>query len=162
MTKEIIELQPYLMRYAYRLTLDKESADDLLQETTLKALNNIHTFKENNSFKGWTYTIMYHTFINNCNRKNHERNIIEKFSDTRKAEVRCSKVIPGVVNHYDVSKINEAITSLPENYRTTFEMHITGYKYNEIADFMRIPLSKVKNRIHISRKMLQKMLKELK
>lgn len=161
-TQEIVRLLPVLRSYAYQLTSDAESAKDLLQETALKALNNIHSYKENKNIKGWTRTIMYRTFLNGNNRNIIERDTIEKFHDIYTAERTYCNNVQGITNHYDLYKIQEAISELPDKYSIPFEMHISGFKYNEIAEAMQVPLSIVKNHIHTTRKVLQKKLHELK
>jgi hypothetical protein len=65
-----------------------------------------------------------------------------------------------IVNHYDIGRIYDAISRLPDSCRSMFRMHIAGYRYNEIAELHRVPLSTVKNHIHASRLILQKELKE--
>lgn len=159
LAKEIVEMQPHLKYYAYSLTLDKEKADDLLQETTLKALYKLHTFKEKKNFKGWTFTIMYRTFINAHKRNNFERELIGKIQETNFTAGDGADT-QTIVNHYDIGRIYDAISRLPDSCRSMFRMHIAGYRYNEIAELHRVPLSTVKNHIHASRLLLQKELKE--
>lgn len=63
--KDLLEVQSELQRFAYKLTADKEEANDLLQETSLKALDNMDKYTPDTNFKGWVYTIMRNIFINN-------------------------------------------------------------------------------------------------
>ena len=63
--KELIGVQDDLLRFAYKLTSDHEEANDLLQETSLKALDNEDKYAPDTNFKGWMYTIMRNIFINN-------------------------------------------------------------------------------------------------
>ena len=65
---QLISLQDHMFNFAYSLTSNREEAKDLLQETTLKALNNEDKFAENTNFKGWVLTIMKNIFINNYRR----------------------------------------------------------------------------------------------
>ena len=64
-TKELIGVQDELLRFAYKLTADREEANDLLQETSLKALDNEDKYEPQSNFKGWIYTIIRNIFINN-------------------------------------------------------------------------------------------------
>ena len=66
--KDLISVQEELLRFAYKLTADKEEANDLLQETSLKALDNEDKYMPDTNFKGWMYTIMRNIFINNYRR----------------------------------------------------------------------------------------------
>lgn len=61
--KDLISVQEELLRFAYKLTADKEEANDLLQETSLKALDNEDKYMPDTNFKGWMYTIMRNIFI---------------------------------------------------------------------------------------------------
>ena len=64
-TKALVGIQDDLLRFAYKLTADREDANDLLQETSLKALDNEDKYTPETNFKGWVYTIMRNIFINN-------------------------------------------------------------------------------------------------
>ena len=63
--KDLVGVQEELLRFAYKLTTDREEANDLLQETSLKALDNEDKYMPDTNFKGWMYTIMRNIFINN-------------------------------------------------------------------------------------------------
>ena len=63
--KDLLAVQEELLRFAYKLTADREEANDLLQETSLKALDNEDKFEPDTNFRGWMYTIMRNIFINN-------------------------------------------------------------------------------------------------
>ena len=63
--KELVEAQDELLRFAYKLTMDIDEANDLLQETSLKALDNEDKYISDTNFRGWMYTIMRNVFINN-------------------------------------------------------------------------------------------------
>ena len=64
-TQDLLGVQNDLLRFAYKLTSDREEANDLLQETSLKALDNEEKYTPDTNFKGWIYTIMRNIFINN-------------------------------------------------------------------------------------------------
>ena len=68
-TQHLLNVQSELFRFAFKLTADREEANDLLQETSLKALDNEEKFTPDTNFKGWMYTIMRNAFINNCRTK---------------------------------------------------------------------------------------------
>lgn len=148
-------LQANLLNFAFMLTSNRDDAYDLLQDTTLKALDNEDKFAENNNFKGWVFTIMRNIFINNYRRG-----------------MRCSTIVDCTENQYFLNmpgdnspeapedsihagEITEAINSFSDEYRIPFSMHVAGYKYNEIAEKMDLPLGTVKSRIHFARKKLQ-------
>lgn len=76
--KDLISVQEELLRFAYKLTADKEEANDLLQETSLKALDNEDKYMPDTNFKGWMYTIMRNIFINNYRRIVREQTFVDQ------------------------------------------------------------------------------------
>ena len=74
-TQHLLNVQSELFRFAFKLTADREEANDLLQETSLKALDNEEKFTPDTNFKGWMYTIMRNAFINNCRTKKIRGNL---------------------------------------------------------------------------------------
>ena len=62
--RDLLEMQSELQRFAFKLTADKEEANDLMQETSLRALENMEKYAPDTNFKGWVYTIMRNLFIN--------------------------------------------------------------------------------------------------
>ena len=71
--KDLVGVQDELLRFAYKLTTDREEANDLLQETSLKALDNEDKYTPDTNFKGWMYTIMRNIFINNYHGRPHRK-----------------------------------------------------------------------------------------
>ncbi|MDQ3290274.1 MAG: RNA polymerase sigma factor [Bacteroidota bacterium] len=145
---------------ALNLTRDADDAKDLVQETLLKALLNKDKFKAGSNLKAWLYTIMRNTFINNYNKITKRSSNIdstEYFQYFNTDENYIAK--NGAVYTFVVSDINEAIAHLNEEYRTPFMMYYIGFKYLEIAEKLNIPIGTVKNRIHIARKELKRVLK---
>lgn len=151
---ELISLEENLMRFANRLTANKDDAKDLLQETFLKALKYCDKFVDESSLKAWTYTIMKNTFINNYRRNmfqniyNDQSKIAFFINQTQSAGSDCPDAA------YSVLEINQNIERLKDIYRTPFKMHIKGYKYKEIADKLNLNIGTVKSRIFHSRKQL--------
>ena len=145
---------------ALNLTRDADDAKDLVQETLLKALLNKDKFKAGSNLKAWLYTIMRNTFINNYNKITKRSSNIdstEYFQYFNTDENYIAK--NGTVYTFVVTDINEAISHLNEKYRTPFMMYYIGFKYLEIAEKLNIPIGTVKNRIHIARKELKRVLK---
>jgi len=147
-----------LRNYAYHLTQNPEDANDLLQETFLKALNNKDKFEDNTNLKGWLYTIMKNTFINNY-RRLMKRNT---FTDTTENEFYLNSLNNSEGNLGEsklmLDDMNKAIDGLPKDLQNSFMMNFRGYKYQEIADHYGIPIGTVKTRIHLARQLLKKKL----
>ena len=142
----LLSLSSKLHYYALSLTADSEKADDLLQETFLKALTYRDKFAQNTNFKAWIYTIMKNTF----DGSNNDFHLL--FS--------TDKVYPGPDSFYSSKEINKTIDSLEDEYKVPFTMFLDGYKYKEIAEELDLPLGTVKSRIFFTRKKLEKALKD--
>ena len=153
-------MQSELQRFAYKLTADKEEANDLLQETSLKALGNMDKYTPDTNFKGWVYTIMRNIFINNYRKVVRESTIIDQTEDLYHLNLPQDSGFESPEGSYAAREINDIINSFPDEYRVPFSMHVAGYKYNEIADEMGLPLGTVKSRIFFARKKLQVLLKD--
>ena len=76
--KDLIGVQEELLRFAYKLTTDREEANDLLQETSLKALDNEDKYTPDTNFKGWMYTIMRNIFINNYRKVVRDQTFVDR------------------------------------------------------------------------------------
>ncbi|MBQ4063109.1 MAG: RNA polymerase sigma factor [Bacteroidaceae bacterium] len=158
--RELLEAQSELQRFAYKLTNDKEEANDLLQETSLKALVNSDKYEPDTNFKGWLFTIMRNIFINNYRKVTREQTFVD--SSENLFQLNQAKESEDYIaeNDYDLKEIKKAINSLSDEMRIPFVMHIKGYKYREIADKLALPLGTVKSRIFFSRRILQEELKD--
>lgn len=147
-----------LRGYALKLTQDPEEANDLVQETMLKAFNNKDKFEDGTNLKGWLYTIMKNIFINNY-RRMVKGNVI---SDDTENQFYINQTGNSVRNEGDgrivMKEVNQAVDALSESLRTPFLMSYQGYKYEEIAKYLSVPLGTVKIRIHVARQKLKKML----
>ena len=76
--KDLVGVQDELLRFAYKLTTDREEANDLLQETSLKALDNEDKYTPDTNFKGWMYTIMRNIFINNYRKVVRDQTFVDQ------------------------------------------------------------------------------------
>ena len=157
--EDVIGMQNNLMNFAFKLTMDKDRASDLVQDTTLKALDSEAKFAENVNFKGWLSTIMRNIFINNYRRTVRESTVLDTsdsifhVSDTRPAPETPDGI-------YAVSEISELIARIPADFSKPFQMHVAGYKYEEIAEILNLPLGTVKSRIFTTRTQLKALLKD--
>ncbi|MFN0202307.1 MAG: RNA polymerase sigma factor [Bacteroidia bacterium] len=140
---------------ALRLTRNSDEANDLIQETLIKALNNQDKFKDGTNIKAWLYTIMRNTFITHYHRIIRRNTITDGTEDYHLLQSVASSVYNDGEAQLNEQVIRKEIDALPETYQFPFMMYFVGYKYQEIADMMHIPLGTVKNRIHVARKSLQ-------
>ncbi len=155
---KLLDLQSNLLNFAYLLTSNRDDAYDLLQDTTLKALDNEDKYVDNVNFKGWVFTIMRNIFINNYRKVVRSATIIDQTEDLYHLNLPQDSGIDTPEGSVAVQEITEAINSFSDDYRIPFSMHVAGYKYNEIADKMGLPLGTVKSRIFFARQKLQGML----
>ena len=142
----------FLHQLAMKLTKRHDDAQDLIQDTYFKALKNKDKFATGTNLKGWLYTIMKNTFINNYRRKKQQNTFVDEtesqfFLNSKEAS-RTTLTDANVDNDY----IMEQINSIEPHYTEAFFMHYEGYKYEEIAEHFNIPLGTVKSRIFLARK----------
>jgi RNA polymerase sigma factor (sigma-70 family) len=148
-----------LKPFALKLTKDMEDANDLLQETILKAYTNRDKFTDGTNLKAWLYTIMKNTFITNYQRMVRRNTFIDTTDNLHYINSNDNLTENMAYSSFAMKDINNAIVKLDDAYKTPFLMHFRGYKYHEIADKLNIPIGTVKNRIHIARKELKGYLK---
>ncbi len=146
--------------FALKLTADEEEAKDLLQETMLKAITYRDKLLTKSSIKGWLYTIMKNTFINQYRRGSKFNQIMDKMQAQSYVSTSSSNVSVAPDKKINVLNMEEAIDSLSDDYRIPFRMKLEGYKYKEIGDEMGIPIGTVKSRIFLARKQLMSKLPE--
>ncbi|MBN2634956.1 MAG: sigma-70 family RNA polymerase sigma factor [Prolixibacteraceae bacterium] len=154
----LLSLSSKLHYYALSLTSDSEKANDLLQETFLKALAYRDKFKQNTNFKAWIYTIMKNTFINDYRRNAKIKSTFDSSNNDYHLLFSKDKVYPAPDSFYNSKEISKSINSLDDDYKVPFTMFIDGYKYKEIAEELKLPLGTVKSRIFFARKKLEKVL----
>lgn len=159
-TKELVGVQDELLRFAYKLTADCEEANDLLQETSLKALDNEEKYEPQTNFKGWIYTIMRNIFINNYRRIIREQTFIDTTDSHYHLNLSHDTAFESTESAYDLKEMHRIVNALPKEYRIPFSMHLAGFKYREIAEKMGLPLGTVKSRIFFTRQKLQQELKD--
>ena len=148
----------FLNQLAMKLTKQKDDAEDLIQDTYYKALKNKDKFATGTNLKGWLYTIMKNTFINNYRRKRNQNTFVDEtdsqyFLNSKEAS-KGTHPEATVDNEYIMNQID----SIEKHYTEAFFMHYEGYKYEEIAEHFNIPLGTVKSRIFLAR---QKMMEKL-
>lgn len=148
-----------LKSYALNFTKDSEDANDLVQDTLLKAITYYNKFKDGTNLKGWLFTIMKNTFINNYRRLVKTNALITQSEDISSANLSYSATKNQAESKFITNDINKALAQLPQEYYIPFIRYFEGYKYHEIAEMLIIPIGTVKTRIHVARNVLKKYLK---
>ena len=158
--EELLKIQDRLYSYAYFLTHDREKAKDLLQDTLLRALDKREKYIIDNNFKGWAFKIMANIFYNNRHRESIIYSLIEHREELYQLNIPQESGFCSFNGNCTLSDINQAMDSFPIEYSTIIAMYSIGYKYEEIALFMNLPIGTVKSRIYYTRKKLQILLKD--
>lgn len=158
--KDLVNVQDELFRFAFKLTANREEANDLLQETTLKALDNEEKYVPDTNFKGWMYTIMRNIFINNYRKVVREQTYVDQTDNLYYLSLPQDSGFESTEGAYDLKEMRRVVSALPSDYRIPFSMHVAGFKYREIAEKLELPLGTVKSRIFFTRQRLQEELKD--
>ncbi|MCB0791474.1 MAG: RNA polymerase sigma factor [Flavobacteriales bacterium] len=157
--EQLVSLHRPLLHFALGLTKDRANAQDLVQESMLRALLYRDQFQENTNFKAWLYTIVRNTFINEHRRAKRKQAMMESVERTRDTVRRVQT--PATTESTMVrSEIDRSLRSLDPAFGIPFTMHHEGFKYQEIAERMQIPIGTVKSRIHQARHRLMDRLTE--
>ena len=157
-----------LYRTALRMTRSEADAEDLVQETYIRALRFREQFTPGTNLKAWLFRILTNTFINSYRKRSRapettELDDVDEFSLYRRmSEDRPASSSPeperefldGIVS----SEVKEALDALPEKFRATVLLDVEGFSYKEIADTLGIPIGTVMSRLHRGRKFLQQRL----
>jgi len=154
----LLSLEPVLGRFAYRLTREKADAEDLLQETYLKALRNQDKYVNNENFQAWVLTIMKNTFINDYRRSSRVCLRNQQSEESFYINRVKSSGFDDPDSAYSILEMSQIINRLNEKFRVVFKMHYNGFKYREIASVLNLNIGTVKSRIFLSRKQLQEQL----
>jgi RNA polymerase sigma-70 factor (ECF subfamily) len=159
--KEAVPYMDAVYNFALRLTGDEDDADDLVQETFLKAFRFFDKFEKGTNCKAWLFRIMKNSFINDYRKHTKEPNKVDyedvqNFYETIKSdEVETKHYEQDVFTNLLDDQISNAIGKLPEDFRTVIILSdIEGFTYEEISDFVNIPVGTVRSRLHRARKML--------
>lgn len=148
------------MNFALMLTANRDDAQDLLQDTALKVLDNQDKFVDNVNFKGWVLTVMRNIFINNYHKVVRTQTMVDSGVDLYNLDVVNDSGIDSPEKAYNIQEITKVINALNDDLKMPFSMFVSGYKYNEIADKLDLPLGTVKSRIFFARQELQKNLQD--
>ena len=159
--KEAIPHMTSIYNFAVRLTGDADDANDLVQETFLKAFRFFDKFERGTNCKAWLFRILKNSFINDYRKQTKEPDKVDYEDVQNFYETITADEIDSTHYEHDAfsnlldDEISKAIEKLPEDFRTVIILNdIEGFTYEEIADFVDIPVGTVRSRLHRARKML--------
>jgi RNA polymerase sigma-70 factor (ECF subfamily) len=169
--KDALSYLDALYRTALRMTRSPADAEDLVQETYIRAFRFREQFRPGTNLKAWLFRILTNTFINEYRRRSArpetaELDDVDEYSLYRRmvggAAASSSPdpeaaLLDGLVDR----EVIEALEELPERFRTVVLLDVEGFSYKEMAEMLDIPIGTVMSRLHRARKSLQKRLYEL-
>ena len=170
-THDAMQHAPQLFSTAMRMTRNRSDAEDLVQETFIKAWRSFATYQQGTNLRAWLFRIMMNTYINKYNaqqRKPTETeldDVEELFLYKRLGAVDQSQLSQStedqMLSLFTDDEVKKALEELPEQFRIPVLMSdVEGFSYKEIAEILEIPLGTVMSRLHRGRKAMQKMLYE--
>ena len=166
-----VEFMPYvdsMYNFAFRLTNDEDDANDLLQDTFLKAYRFINSFERGTNAKAWLFRILKNSFINDYRKKSKEPSKVDyqevetTYNSLDDAEVTVTTDLRlDTVQDMIGDEVANALNSLPVDFRTVIILcDIEGFTYEEMAKILDIPIGTVRSRLHRARNLLKEKLKQ--
>lgn len=156
-----------LYNFAFHLTYDEDDANDLVQETYMKAYRFANSYVEGTNAKAWLFKILKNAFINEYRKKSKQPNKVDyedivSYHDSEDVKLVGSldlreEIFQGMLG----DEVTKAINSLPVDFRTVILLcDIEGFTYEEIAKIIDIPIGTVRSRLHRARQMLKELLED--
>lgn len=165
--KEFLPHADALYNFAYHLTYKEEDANDLVQETFLKAFKYMHHYESGNNAKAWLFRILKNAFINEYRKVTKRPNIVD-FDEVAEFHRNDDEGMHGKLDMREElfgdlmgDEVTKALNALPVDFKTVILLcDIEGFTYEEIAKIIDIPIGTVRSRLHRSRQMLKESLSE--
>lgn len=156
--QHVVKLQNALLGFAKSLTHNEDEAKDLLQETSLKALSNKAMYDDSGSIKSWLYTIMRNLFLNCHRHSSRQESLPTDFEIPDTDDMQGGIEGEDSFSTIDVQRIMDLLSI---DNRILFGLYLQGYRYDEIADRLQMPLGTVKVRIYRIKQELRTYKKQL-
>ena len=156
----------FLYNLALKITRNEDDAQDLVQETFLRAYRFFDKYEPGTNCKAWLYRILKNTFINHYRKQHRRPNEVdfESIEETQESQVEHMGMRPAdpeatLMNSILKEDVQHAFETLPPGYREALMLSLVGgFSYREIADMMDCPIGTIMSRIHRARKLMQKQL----
>lgn len=154
-----------MYNFGFRLTLDRDDARDLVQETFLKAYKSIDSFRQGTNAKAWLFRILKNSFINDYRRKSREpvkvdyQDVENYYNADDSNRLISEELRVDTLRNLMGDEISNALNALDADFRTVILLcDLEGFKYEEIADILEIPIGTVRSRLHRARNLLKEKL----
>lgn len=158
----LIAQMPLLKKFARKFTSELADMDDLVQDTLLKAMTSFEKYQRGTNLKAWLYVLMKNIYINGYRKLNQKR----KFSTTTNIGRFYFSTLSSHENGGErkliITDINTALEQLKSIFNRPLELFLMGYKYDEIASTLHLPIATVKTRIFVARTQLKSILADYK
>lgn len=154
-------LRRTLFSFALNLTKDEESARDLVQETAFKAFKYRDRYEPQTNLRAWLMTIMRNSFINEYRKRKRRQTLNDNTSNDYLLDSGQQTVANQGESSVMQEEIIKVVNTLEDWVRIPFLMHFQGFKYEEIADELEVPLGTIKSRIFFARQKLQAQMRRL-
>ncbi len=163
--REALPHMDLLYNYALRMTNNAQDADDLVQETYLKAYRFWDSYEKGTNIKAWLFRIMKNSYINRYRKETKEPDTVDYdevkdfYSTVRDESTETNDLQETLFGNLLDDDVTKAIAALPDDFRTVVILcDIEGLSYEEIAEFVDCPLGTVRSRLHRGRKLLREQL----
>lgn len=166
--KEFMPHIDSMYNFGFRLTMDEDDANDLVQDTYLKAFRFINSFEQGTNAKAWLFRILKNSFINDYRKKSKEPSKVDyqeietTYNSSEDAEVEhTSDLRYDAVQDMIGDEVANGLNSLPVDFRTVIILcDIEGFTYEEMAKILDIPIGTVRSRLHRARNLLKDKLRD--
>lgn len=168
-TQDALPLLDQLYGAAMKMTRNPQDAQDLVQETYLKAFAAFESFTEGTNLKAWLYRILTNSYINTYRKKQREPylGVVEELEDWQLGGAESTTAMSArsaeaeAIDRAPDSVVTTALNELPEDFRiAVYLADVEGFSYQEIADIAEVPIGTVMSRLHRGRARLRKALGE--
>lgn len=165
--EEIVPHLDAMYNFALRLTSDPSDAEDLVQDTIVKAFRFFSSYEKGTNAKAWLFRILKNSYINNYRKQSKQPNQVDydevsSFYETIRADrTDTSDLEDKMFRELVDDDISQALDELPEDFRTVVLLcDVEGFTYEEIANMLDVPIGTIRSRLHRGRNLLKAQLKE--
>ena len=144
-----------LLKFAQNLTQSRFDAEDILQDASIKAVNNVDSLNETVKFRPWFQRIIYNVFITKYHKRKRRKTLLEGRISKDDVLFSSGKSMNRTLQRLNLKDIKKAFRTIEDKYSDAFRLHYRGYSYKEIAAIEDIAIGTVKSRIHTAKQKIR-------